>query len=338
MPKEKIIESFMRKAKGLNKRIIFPEGSDERIIRAAAIAKKEGIIRPMLVGRAKEIRATAKKIKISLDGFEIIEPSKSKKLEKYSLLYSRISGTPARTAMLIAQQPIFYSAIALRCGDADSMLGGALFTSAEFESVCLSVIGLRKGISIPSSFFIMEIPNYAGGEGGVLLYADASVSPNPLPGCLANIAITTGESAKTLLGWTPRVAMLSFSTKGSALHPDVDKVVEATEIAKRKAKGKGIIIDGELQADAALVLTTAKKKMKGDIGKVAGKANVLIFPDLDAGNIAYKLTQILAGANAYGPILQGFRKPLSDLSRGASVEDIVGAITIIAMMAEQWRK
>jgi phosphate acetyltransferase len=201
----------------------------------------------------------------------------------------------------------------------------------------MSVIGLRKGISIPSSFFIMEIPGYEGGEGGALLYADASVSPNPRPACLANIAIATGQSAKALLGWKPRVAMLSFSTKGSASHPDVEKVVQATEIAKRMAKGKGIAIDGELQADAALVLSTARKKMKGGIGEVAGKANVLIFPDLDAGNIAYKLTQILAGANAYGPILQGFSKPLSDLSRGATAEDIAGAITIIALMAERWR-
>jgi phosphate acetyltransferase len=218
------------------------------------------------------------------------------------------------------------------------MLGGAVYTSGEFESVCMSVIGVRKGISIPSSFFIMEIPGYEGGEGGALLYADASVSPNPKAACLANIAITTGRTAKGLLGWKPRIAMLSFSTKGSASHPDVEKVAQATEIAKRMAKGTGITVDGELQADAALVLSTAKKKIKGDLGEVAGKANVLIFPDLDAGNIAYKLTQILAGANAYGPILQGFSKPLSDLSRGAKVEDIVGAITIIALMAERWRE
>ncbi|NYZ74198.1 phosphate acetyltransferase [Candidatus Micrarchaeota archaeon] len=335
---ETIISALRRKADGLDKRIIFPEGSDERIIRAAAIAKKDKVARPILVGKENEIRAAARKLGIGLDGFEIIEPSKSKKLVKYASLYSRISRTPARTAMLIAQQPIFYSALALRNGDADGMLGGAVYSSAEFESVCMSVIGLRKGIGIPSSFFIMEIPGYAGGEGGVLLYADASVSPNPLPGCLANIAIATGQSAKELLGWKPRVAMLSFSTKGSAAHPDVEKVAEATEIAKRKAKGKGIIIDGELQADAALVLSTAQKKIKGDIGEVAGKANVLIFPDLDAGNIAYKLTQILAGAKAYGPILQGFRKPLSDLSRGATVEDIVGAITIIAVMAKRWHE
>jgi len=333
-----VIDSFKTRAKGLNKRIIFPEGSDERIIQAAEIARKEKIARPILVGNEAEIRAKARTLGINPSGFEIVEPSKNRKLEKYASLYSKISGTPARTAALIAQQPIFYSALALKSGDADGMLGGAVYTSGDFETVCMGVIGLRKGISIPSSFFIMEIPGYPGGEGGVLLYADASVSPNPLPGCLANIAITTGQTAKALLGWKPRIAMLSFSTKGSASHPDVDKVVKATEIAKKMARGTGIAIDGELQADAALVEATAMKKMGGKIGDVAGKANILIFPDLDAGNIAYKLTQILAGAHAYGPILQGFAKPLSDLSRGAKVEDIVGAIAIIAVMAEKWRE
>jgi len=333
-----IISSLKKRAKGLNKRIIFPEGSDERIIQAADMARKEKIARPILVGKEKEIRATFEKLGLNPAGFEIIEPSKSRMLAKYASFYSRISKMPLRTATLIAQQPIFYSALALKCGDADGMLGGAVYTSGEFESVCISVIGVRKGISIPSSFFIMEIPGYGGGEKGALLYADASVSPNPRPKCLANIAIATGLSAKELLGWKPRIAMLSFSTKGSATHRDVDKVVEATEIAKRMAKGKGMTIDGELQADAALVLSTAKKKIKGDVGDVAGRANVLIFPDLDAGNIAYKLTQILAGASAYGPILQGFQKPLSDLSRGATVEDIAGAIAIIALMTKRWRE
>lgn len=336
--KGKIISALKKKARGLNKRIIFPEGSDERIMRAAEMARKEGIARPILVGNEKDIRTKLEKLGFGPAGFEIVEPSKSRMLVKYASLYSRISKMPLRTATLIAQQPIFYSALALKSGDADGMLGGAVYTSGEFESVCMTVIGVRKGITIPSSFFIMEIPGYGGGEGGALLYADASVSPNPLPACLANIAITTGQTAKELLGWKPRIAMLSFSTKGSASHHDVEKVAKATEIAKKMARGTGIAVDGELQADAALVPSTARKKIKGDLGDVAGRANVLIFPDLDAGNIAYKLTQILGGANAYGPILQGFSRPLSDLSRGASVEDIAGAIAIIALMAARWRK
>ena len=331
-----VIESFKKRARGLHKRIIFPEGGDERIIRAAEMARKDGAILPILVGNGKEIKMALERLGIGPRGFEIIEPLKSKELKKYASLYSKISKTPLRTAMLIAQQPIFFSALALKSGDADGMVGGAVYSSGEFEAVCMSVIGTRKGISIPSSFFIMEIPGYVGGEGGVLIYADASVSPNPKPGCLANIAITTGQTAKTLLGWEPRIAMLSFSTKGSATHPDVEKIIEATEIAKKMANGKGMAVDGELQADAALVLSTAQKKIKGELGEVAGRANVLIFPDLDAGNIAYKLTQILAGAKAYGPILLGFSKPLSDLSRGAKVEDIFGVIMIMAVMAEGW--
>jgi phosphate acetyltransferase len=336
MPKKgaaNVIGLLGKRARGLNKRVIFPEGSDERIIEAAEIARKGRVIRPILVGNGKEISESARKLGISLANFEVIEPSKSGRLERYAAFYSRISGVPMRTAIMIAQQPLFYSAIALKSGDADGMLGGAVYTSSDFEAVCEKVIGLREGIGIPSSFFIMEMPGYDGGEDGVLLYADASVNPNPTAKELADIAVSTGLTAKALLGWKPRIAMLSFSTKGSASHPDVSKVVEATGIARRKAKGTGIEIDGELQADAALVLSTAERKMKEGIGKVAGRANILIFPDLDAGNISYKLTQILANANAYGPILQGFNKPLSDLSRGAKVADIVGAITIVAVIA-----
>lgn len=336
MPKKDaagIIGLLQKRARGLNKRIIFPEGSDERIMEAAETARKGKIIKPILVGNGREISETARKLGIDPANFEVIEPSKSDRLKTYAAFYSRISGVPERTAILIAQQPLFYSAIALKMGDADGMLGGAVYTSADFEGVCNKVIGLRKGIGVPSSFFIMEIPNYKGGENGVLIYADASVNPNPTSKELADIAVSTGRTAKTLLGWKPRIAMLSFSTKGSAAHGDVSKVVEATEMAKRKAAGTGMEIDGDLQADAALVLSIAERKMKEGTGKVAGRANILIFPDLDAGNISYKLTQILANANAYGPILQGFDKPLSDLSRGAKVKDIVGAITIVAVMA-----
>ena len=197
------------------------------------------------------------------------------------------------------------------------------------------MIGLQQGISVPSSFFIMTIPGYKGGEQGALLYADASVNPNPTAEELADIAVISGQTAKKLLNWKPRIAMLSFSTKGSAEHPDVSKVIKATNIAKKKIKG--LAIDGELQADSALVMSTAKRKIKEKIGDVAGKANILIFPDLDAGNIAYKLTQILAKANAYGPILQGFAKPVSDLSRGATVEDITGVIAMLSVWSKRWK-
>ncbi|RLE42198.1 phosphate acetyltransferase, partial [Candidatus Woesearchaeota archaeon] len=258
----------------------------------------------------------------------IIDPTKSRKLNRYAKVYSRLSKTPLRTSLLIAKQPLFYSALALRCNDVEAMIGGLVYTSGDFIAVCKGVIGLKKNIAVPSSFFIMEIPNFEDGKEKILVYADASVNPNPSSEELADIAIATAESTKKLLGITPRVALLSFSTKGSASHPDVSKVIEATKIARKKAKK--FKIDGELQADAALRLDVAKRKIKGDIGDVAGRANVLIFPDLDAANISYKLTQILAKANAYGPILQGFKKPLSDLSRGATVQDIIGVIAIVA--------
>ncbi|MBN2477865.1 phosphotransacetylase [Candidatus Micrarchaeota archaeon] len=331
-----VMEKLKKNAGGLNQRIIFPEGADERIISAAEKARKRKMIKPILVGDAVEIRENAKKLKINLKNFDVIDPKKSGRIGEYSKYYSRLSGTSEKTAMSIVQQPIFYSAVALRKGDADGMIGGLVYTSGDFIAVCKGVIGMEKGITVPSSFFIMDIPEYEGGEGGVLVYSDASVNPNPTAEELADIAVATGNSVKKLLKWKPRIAMLSFSTRGSADHPDVCKVVAALEIAKKK--GRGIEIDGEFQADSALVLKTAKRKIKGKVGKVAGKANVLIFPDLDAGNISYKLTQILADADAYGPILQGFSKPLSDLSRGATVEDILGAIAVVSIIAGRRKK
>jgi phosphate acetyltransferase len=319
---------LLKRASGLGKRVILPEATDARILQAASLAHNQGIARPILIGKEDDLRKAAAASGVDLSGLEIVEPGRDPRLGEYAKTYSRQSGTPLRTAKLIVRQPLFFAALALRAGHADGMLGGAAYTSAEFESVCLAVIGLRRGIKAPSSFFIMETRERT------LLYADASVTPNPTAAQLAGIAIATGRSAQDLLGWRPRVAMLSFSTKGSATHPDVDKVVQATAMARRMARGTGIMVDGELQADAALVPATAKRKVPGDLGLVAGQANVLVFPDLDAANIAYKLTQILAGAHAYGPILQGFRKPLSDLSRGATVEDIVGAIAIVALLAE----
>lgn len=311
-----VICSIKKRAKGLNKKIIFPEGDDERIKKAVDMAVKEKMIIPILVNENK--------IK------------KSKELDRYAKEYSKRFKVSESVAKSIMLHPLFYSAMAVSLGDADGIVGGCVYTSGDMITVSTQIIGLQKKVSVPSSFFLMNIPNYDGGEKGNLIYADASVNPNPTEEELADIAIVSGQTAKNLFGWEPRVAILSFSTKGSAEHPDVCKVIKATKIAKKK--GKEINIDGELQADSALVLDVAKKKIKNKLGNVAGRANVLVFPDLDAGNIAYKLTQRLAKAKAYGPILQGFSKPVSDLSRGATIEDIFGVIAILCVWSERWKK
>jgi phosphate acetyltransferase len=245
----------------------------------------------------------------------------------------KIRKVPPQVAERILANPLFLAALMVRMGEADAMVAGAVATSADVITAATGIIGLRKGVSVPSSFFIIEIPGFQNPEKGLLLFADSSVNIELNEEQMADVAITTAQTAKELMGWEPKVAMLSFSTKGSAIHPRADKVIEATKIANRKAPE--LAIDGELQGDSALVEKTAMKKMVGNIGKVAGHANVLIFPDLDSGNISYKLVQTLAKANCYGPILQGFQKPVSDLSRGAKAEDIVGTIAILSSWAKK---
>jgi len=296
------------------KKIIFPEGENERIIAAAKVLKEKKIAEPILVGKNK------------IEGIEVVEPDTFRDKEQFAEELSKITKFPIDIAQKMILHPLYFAAIYLKLNKADGMIGGCVFTSGEFITVAKQIIGLEKNISIPSSFFLMEIPNYKGGENGKLIFADASVNAEPNAEQLADIAITTGNTAKNLFHWEPRIAMLSFSTKGSASHPLVDKVITATKIAKKKAPE--MAIDGELQVDAALREDVAKRKMK-EIGKVAGKANVLIFPDLDAANIGYKLVNILAQAQALGPILQGFNKPLSDLSRGVKIEEIVKIAQIL---------
>jgi phosphate acetyltransferase len=301
--------SLFRKTAWKDCRIALPEAEDERIVKAARMAKEQGIATPVFVDVSKGVQ------------------------KKYVDAYVKIRKVPPQVAERILQNPLFLAALMVRMGEADAMVAGAVATSADVITAATGIIGLRKGVSVPSSFFIIEIPGYQSAEGGLLLFADSSVNIELTSDQMADVAITTANTAKELLDWTPRVAMLSFSTKGSAIHPRCDKVIEATKIANKKAPG--LAIDGELQGDSALVEKTAMKKMAGKIGKVAGHANVLIFPDLDSGNIAYKLVQTLAKANCYGPILQGFNRPVSDLSRGAKAEDIVGTIAILSTWAKK---
>ena len=328
-----IMEEIMKKARECPEVIVLPEAEDERILKAAEIAVKEKIAYPVLLGDENDIQKKAAEIGVELKGLKIINPKDSPDLDRYVSLYCKIRESKRineRIARRILSKNLYFGAMMVRAGDADGMVAGAINLSASVIRAGGLIIELQKDISVPSSFFVMDIPNFEGGENGVLIFADAAVNPDPDASQLADIAIASARSAKTLLGWEPRVAMLSFSTKGSAHHALTRKVVEATEIAKKKAPD--LLIDGELQADAAIVPEVAKRKVKEE-SPVAGRANVLIFPDLNAANIAYKLVQHTANAAAYGPILQGFRRPISDLSRGAKVNDIVGAIAIVCIEA-----
>ena len=295
-------------------KIIFPEGDDERIIAAAKIIQGKKIAQPVLVS-GKDI-----------PGVNTINPSTVADLDTLIQELIQITGFSPEVSQKIVLHPLYFSALALKLGYVDSLIAGCVFTSGEVIAIAKQIIGLKKEISVPSSFFLMDIPNYQGGEQGKLIFADASVNIDPTPEELADIAITTASTASELFNWEPRVALLSFSTQGSAHHSLVDKVVKAVNLAQ--AKAPQLALAGELQADAALREDVAKRKMK-EVGRVGGQANILIFPDLNAANISYKLVNILAQAQALGPILQGFNKPLSALSRGVKVEEIINIASIL---------
>jgi len=289
-----IINKILKQAKNNKTKIIFPEAEDERILKAVAYCAKHKIIDPILIGNIKKIRKTAQKHKIKINNFIIIEPKKD---------YLK------------------FACEALKKDCADAMIAGSIYTSTDVIKNSYKIVGLKKGTKTFSSFFVMDLKQ-------PLIFADCAVIPDPTARQLADIAMTTAKNTKKLLKIEPKVAMLSFSTKGSAKHKEVTKVIQATKLAKKSK----INVDGELQADAALVKEIAKRKLKNS--KVAGNANVLIFPDLNSGNIAYKLTQYFTKCNAYGPILQNFKKPISDLSRGCKVEDIIGSIIITSIMSK----
>jgi len=315
-------------ARQRNRKIVLPEGDDERIIAAAARLAREKIASPILLGHTEEITRIGGQHDLSLAGIEIADPRSDARLESYGSALARFreSMTPSMGTRL-ASKPIYFGGMMVREGHADAMVAGCANPTRRVIEAGLMTVGLADGVALPSSYFLMIVPDFLGQGRKSFIFADCAVNADPTSTELANIAMTSARSAKALLGETPRVAMLSFSTKGSAQHARVDKVRKAMDLVRQREPE--LAIDGEFQADAALVPSVALNKVK-ESSAVAGQANVLIFPDLDSGNIAYKLTQWLGGAQAIGPFLQGFAKPVSDLSRGASVEDIVTTCAVVA--------
>lgn len=315
-------------ARQRSRKIVLPEGDDPRIVAAAIRLKREKIARPILLGAPDALRTIADDLKISLDGIEIVDPRTDGRLQKYggALASSRETMTPAMTTRLVSKS-LYFGGMMVREGDADAMVAGCANPTRRVIEAGLMTVGLAPGITLPSSFFLMVVSDFLGSGPKPFIFADCAVNADPSANELADITIASARNAQALLGEKPRVAMLSFSTKGSAHHPRVDKVLEGLRIVRER--DPSLAVDGEFQADAALVPDVARKKVK-EQSAVAGLANVLIFPDLDSGNIAYKLTQWLGGAQAIGPFLQGFGRPISDLSRGASVGDIVTTCAVMA--------
>ena len=333
-----LIDRIKLNARKHNKRIVLPEGTEERTIQAADIAIEEGLAQIILIGNLSEITAlAAKKGLKNIGKAKIVDPKSHEKKEHYIDLMVELrkhKGLTREEASKLIEDPLYLGVLMIKNGDADGEVSGADHATGDVLRPAFHYVKTAPGISVVSGAFIMILPDKSFGEDGILIYADGAVHPNPTDKELAEIAIATAHTTRAIAGFEPRIAMLSFSTKGSASNEMVDKVVSATKIAK--AMAPDLMIDGELQADAALIEAIGKKKAPGS--KIAGKANVLIFPDLNCGNIAYKLTQRLAHAEAIGPILQGMAAPINDLSRGCSVSDIVSMIAITSNQAAGMKK
>ncbi|HPW17540.1 MAG TPA: phosphate acetyltransferase [Candidatus Aminicenantes bacterium] len=320
------IQDIRAKAAKKRLKVAFPDAEDVRTLRAALILREKGIAEPLLVGPAAAICKVAADNGLDLGAVAVVDPATdAAKAELAGLLHEKrkAKGLTPEQAAELAKGALYYAGLMLASGRVGAVVGGNISATGDVIRAAIHTVGTAPGISTVSSYFIMVFPDR------LLCYADCAVLPNPTDAQLADIAVTSAKNFQAVTGEEPRVAMLSFSTKGSAQHADVDKVVSATAMAREKAPH--LLLDGEMQADAALVPSVGERKCKGS--PVAGKANVLIFPDLDAANISYKLTERLAGAEAVGPIVQGLNKPYCDLSRGCSVDDMVNVAAICSLMA-----
>lgn len=321
-----LLEEIKNKAKKLNETIVLPESYDERVLKAAEILTREKTAAVITLGNDERVRSDAKKLDVDLTGVRVIDPSTSDKLSDFTNLYFNLrkhKGVTVEKARETVLSNLFFAAMMVKEGMADGSVAGSSASTADVMRAGIQCVGMPEGISIVSSFFLMIFPEK------VYSFADCAVVPDPDVNQLADIAISTADNHRNLTGEEPRVAMLSFSTKGSAQHESVDKVIDAVKIIRDKRAD--LEVDGELQFDAAIIDSIGKKKAPGST--VAGNANVLVFPDLSSGNIGYKIAQRLGGAEAVGPMVQGLNKPFFDLSRGCSVDDIVNTTSIAALMS-----